>query len=144
MSFDECFAPFDKNDISTKYEEDVFYQKEDTFSFSDLCGLKGPAVVYLARKLICPEERTVFVQVGHSSPFTLWINGEKIAHRDCCDTFDAENVHLDNIKLSKGENTVLLRLTQINEDAKYSLIFSKRITCGTHYTDMAAVRPENF
>ena len=144
MSVDECFTPYREGDVSTKYEEDVFYQKEDSIRFSDLCGLKGPAVIYLARELVCPEDREVNIMLGHSAPFTLWINGEKLAERKCCDTFDAENVHIANVQLKRGTNRILLRLTQINEDAKYSLIFSRRITCGIHYTDMAAKRPEIF
>ncbi len=144
MSFDECFVPYNENDISTKYEETVYYQKEDSIRFSDICGLKGPAFVYLARELICPEQRELFVQIGHSSPFALWINGEKMTERKCCDTFDAENVHIAGVKLKAGVNKILLRLTQINEDAKYSMIFSRRNTCGEHYTDMAAVRPESW
>ena len=144
MSHDECFTPYDENDTATKYEESIFYQKEDSFKFSDICGLKGPAVIYLSRKLICPEDREMFLQIGHSAPFTLWINGEKMAERKCCDTFDAENVHLEKVKLFEGENKILLRITRINEDAKYSMIFSMRNTCGEHYTDLAAARPESW
>ena len=82
--------------------------------------------------------------IGQSAPFTLWINGEKLAERKSCDTFDFENVHLADVKLNKGVNKVLLRLTQVNDDAKYSLTFSRRATCGVHYTDLSAVRPEHF
>lgn len=142
MSFDECFTPYVKDDVSTKYEETVFYQKEDSFRFSDICGFKGPSVLYFARELVCPEDREVFIQIGHSSPFALWINGEKLAERKNRDTFDAENVHLAGVKLRTGTNKILLRLTRINEDAKYSLIFSKKNTCGEHYTDFSAIRPE--
>ena len=144
MSCDDCFKPLDLNDLTTKYEEDVFYQKEDSIRFSDLCGLRGPAVVYLARKIVCPEDRTLNIMIGHSSPFTLWINDEKCAERKCCDAFDFENIHLADIKLKKGVNKILLRLTQVNDDAKYSLTFSRKISCGAHYTDMAAVDPKFF
>ena len=144
MSVADCFAPLDVKDLSTKYEEDVFYQKEDSIRFSDLCGLRGPSVVYLARELVCPEDRTLNVMIGHSAPFALWINGEKLAERKTCDAFDFENVHLADVKLKKGTNTILFRLTQVNDDAKYSLTFSRRISCGIHYTDMAAIDPKAF
>jgi hypothetical protein len=144
MSYDDCFKALDVNDLTTKYEEDVFYQKEDSIRFSDLCGLRGPSVVYLAREIICPEERTLNIMIGHSAPFALWINGEKCAERKSCDAFDFENVHLADVKLNKGVNKVLFRLTQVNDDAKYSLTFSRRISCGAHYTDMAAVDPKFF
>jgi hypothetical protein len=69
---------------------------------------------------------------------------EKLAERKNCDTWDAENVHLADVKLKKGVNRVLLRLTRVNADAKYNLFFSKRATCGEHYTDLSATRPEFF
>ena len=144
MSHDACFSPLDASDLSTKYEEDVFYQREDSIRFSDLCGLRGPSVLYLARELISPEERTLSIMIGQSAPFALWINGEKLAERKSCDAFDFENVHLADVKLKKGVNRVLLRLTQVNDDAKYSLTFSRRAACGIHYTDLAAVCPEHF
>lgn len=144
MEHDACFSPLDVSNTSTKYEEDVFYQKEDSIRFSDLCGLRGPSVIYLARELICPEDRTLSVMIGHSAPFTLWINGEQAAERTACDAFDFENVHLEGVKLQKGVNKVLLRLTQVNDDAKYSLTFTRRATCGAHYTDLCAVDPKAF
>ena len=144
MSHDACFSPLDASDLSTKYEEDVFYQKEDSIRFSDLCGMRGPSVIYLARELVSPEDRVLSVMIGHSAPFALWINGEKCAERKECDAFDFENVHLEGVKLKKGVNKVLLRLTQVNDDAKYSLTFTRRATCGVHYTDMAAIDPKAF
>ena len=144
MSHDACFTAFDEKDLSTKYEEDVFYQKEDSIRFSALCGLRGPAVIYLAREVVCPEDRSVNLMVGHSAPFALWVNGEKLAERKTCDAFDFENVHIADVPLKKGVNKILFRLTQINDDTKYSLTFSRRISCGTHYTDMAAVDPKFF
>ncbi len=144
MGHDDCFSAFDENDLSTKYEEDIFYQKEDSIRFSDLCGLRGPAVIYLAREVVCPEDRTLNLMIGHSAPFALWINGEKCAERKSCDSFDFENVHLADVQLKKGVNKFLFRLTQVNDDAKYSLTFSRKISCGIHYTDLAAVNPQFF
>ena len=101
-------------------------------------------MVYLAREVVCPEDRNVCIMIGQSAPFTLWINSEKVAHKASCDAFDFENVHLADVPLKKGVNKVLLRLTQVNDDAKYSLTFSRRATCGIHYTDLAAVDPKFF
>jgi len=143
MAHDDCFTAYDPAK-ETAYEETVFYQHKDSFTMDDLYGFQGPSVAYLAREIVCPEDRTLFVQIGHSSPFTLWINGEKLAERKNCDTWDAENVHLADVKLKKGVNRVLLRLTRVNADAKYNLFFSKRATCGEHYTDLSALRPEFF
>jgi hypothetical protein len=87
---------------------------------------------------------TVCVQVGHSAPFALYINGEKIAERKVCDTWTAENVHVQGVQLRAGENRIVLRLTRVNADAKYNLIFSKGPTCATHYVCMGSVNPKCF
>lgn len=143
MAHDACFTPFDE-EADTAFEESVWYQKRDAFSLDELCGFRGPCVFYLSREVICPEDWEGFVQVGHSAPFCLWINGERMAERKNCDTWDAENVHLEGVKLHRGVNRVLLRLTRVNADAKFNLSFSNRSSCGTHYVELSAVRPEYF
>jgi len=140
VSHDDCFAPLG----TTDYEETVFYQTEDSFTMDDLFGFKGPCVAYLARKLVAPEDMEVCVQIGHSAPFALYINGDKIASRDNCDCWTAENVHIQNVKLKKGENKILMRLTRANSDAKYNVTFSDGPTCATHYVCFGAVDPKEF
>ncbi|MBO5756506.1 MAG: ADP-ribosylglycohydrolase family protein [Clostridia bacterium] len=137
----ELFAAPDQNG---KYVQEVFVQEQDSFTMDDLFGFKGPCVAYLSRVLLCPEDMEVCVQVGHSAPFVLYINGEKIAERKVCDTWTAENVHVQGVKLKKGENRIVLRLTRVNADAKYNLIFSKGPTCASHYVCMGSVNPKHF
>ncbi|MBQ7378929.1 MAG: ADP-ribosylglycohydrolase family protein [Clostridia bacterium] len=127
-----------------KYVEEVFVQEQDSFTMDDLFGFKGPCVAYLSRVMLCPEDMEVCVQVGHSAPFALYINGDLIAERKNCDTWTAENVHVQHVQLKKGENRVVLRLTRVNADAKYNLIFSKGPTCATHYVCMGSVNPYRF
>ena len=143
MTHDGCFTPYDP-DGDTKYEESVFYQPEDSFTMDDLFGFKGPCTAYLARELVAPEDMEVCLQIGHTSPFSLWINGELIARRDNCDTFDNENVHIRGVKLKKGVNRILWRLTRANSDAKYSLIFAEDVRCARNHVCFGAVRPEFF
>ena len=127
-----------------KYVEEVFVQEQDSFTMNDLFGFRGPCTAYLSRVLLCPENMECCVQIGHSAPFSLWINGKLIAERKCCDTWTAENVHVQGVKLQKGENRVVLRLTRVNADAKYNLIFSQGPTCATHYVCMGSVNPKAF
>ena len=141
LTEEELFRAPDQNG---KYVEEVFVQEQDSFTMDDLFGFKGPCTAYLSRILLCPEDMEVCVQVGHSAPFALWINGEKIAERKTCDTWTAENVHVQGVKLQKGENKIVLRLTRVNADAKYNLIFSKGPTCATHYVCMGSVNPRMF
>lgn len=137
-------ALFRAPDHNGKYVEEVFVQEQDSFTMDDLFGFKGPCVAYLSRVLLCPEDMEVCAQIGHSAPFALWINGQKIAERKCCDTWTAENVHVQGVKLKAGENRIVLRLTRVNADAKYNLIFSKGPTCATHYVCMGSVNPICF
>ena len=131
-------------DPNGRYVEDVFVQEEDSFTMDDLFGFTGPCTAYLSRILLCPEDMEVCAQIGHSAPFALYINGELIAERKTCDTWTAENVHVQGVKLQKGENRVVLRLTRVNADAKYNLIFSKGPTCASHYVCMGSVNPKMF
>ena len=143
LSAEELYAPLDPA-ADTKYEETLFSQREDSFRMEDIYGFSAPSVCYLVRGLISPAEETVCVQMGHSAPFALYINGALVCERDTCDTWDAENVHVQNIHIREGLNTVVLRLTRVNADTKYNLIFSEGATCATHITHYASVNPRFF
>ena len=143
MSMDELLKPLDLS-ADTKYEETLFSQPEDSFRLDDVYGFSAPSVCYLVRQFVSPVDETVCVQMGHSSPFALYINGKLICERDNCDTWDAENVHVANVSVKKGVNTIVLRLTRVNADAKYNLIFSEGETCATHVIHYASVNPMFF
>ena len=90
------------------------------------------------------EERTVCVQIGHSAPFSLYLNGERIAYRDHCDNWTGENVHLENVLLKKGENRLVLRMTRVNSDAKYNVTFFYGMTCAEHIVDLGSKNPNSW
>ncbi len=143
MTAADLFVPYDPA-ADLKYEETVFSQREDSFRLDDVYGFSAPSVCYLARELISPADETVCVQMGHSAPFALYINGKLVCERRTCDTWDAENVHVQNISIRKGINQVVLRLTRVNADAKYNLIFSEEATCATHVVHYASRNPRFF
>ena len=143
LSMDELVKPLDPK-ADTKYEETLFSQREDSFRLDDVYGFSAPSVCYLVRGLIAPADETVCVQMGHSAPFALYINGKLICERRECDTWDAENVHVANVTLKKGINSIVLRLTRVNADAKYNLIFSEGETCATHKVHYASLNPKFF
>lgn len=117
---------------------------EDSFRMEDFFGFRGPCVVYLSRMVVAPEDMTVCVQIGHTAPFAAYLNGEEIASRDFCDSWTAENVHLENIQLHKGDNLLTLRLTRVNDDAKFNIHFCKGMTCDAHYTTLASRNPRHW
>lgn len=141
---DTAFSPLRRDDTGTAYEETLFSQKEDSFRMDDICGMIGPSVIYLARELYAEADTEVCAQIGHSAPFALFINGKKIAERHNCDTWDAENVHIQHIQLHKGVNRILFRLTRVNADAKFNLTFSKGPTCADHFVEFGSVNPLLF
>ena len=143
LSMEELLKPLDLT-ADTKYEETLFAQREDSFRLDDVYGFSAPSVCYLVRGLESPVDETVCVQMGHSAPFALYINGKLICERDTCDTWDAENVHVPNVSIKKGVNSIVLRLTRVNADAKFNLIFSEGETCATHKVHYASVNPICF
>ena len=137
-------SPLDPEKSVTGYEETLFSQREDSFTVSDICGFQGPAVYYLVRGLVADEDDTVCVQLGHNCPVALYINGELICESKKCDWWDAENIHVQNVKLHKGVNSVVLRICEVTGNAKYNLIFSEGATCATHKLGYKSVNPLKF
>ncbi len=127
----EPFTPGYNGKTVSKY----FYRRFDTFDISDFSGFSGPSVFYLSQIITSPSERDAYLQIGRTAPVAVWWNGEKIGERRDCTTFTKENVHL-KVRLNKGENRLVLRLTKANADAKFSVIFSKGATCADHLTDL--------
>ena len=141
---DELFEPLVEDDTSKKYETRLISIPEDSFVMDDLFGFKGPCAAYLSRVISVREDVEVCVQIGYSSPFKLILNGETIAERENCDNWTAENVHLEKIKLRKGDNRLVLRMTRANSDAKYNVTFSKGMACAEHIVGIVSKNPYKF
>ena len=143
MSPEELDTPLDP-EADTRYEETLFSQRQDSFTMEDICGFRGPSVVYLVRELVSPCEEEVCVQLGHSAPVALWINGQLVAERTGCDCWDAENIHVQHIPIHQGVNRVILRLTRVNGDAKFNLTFATGACCASHILHYSSVNPRFF
>ena len=143
MGQDELFTPLDPA-ADTEYEETLFSQRQDSFRMEDICAFRGPSVIYLARELVSPADEEVCVQLGYSAPVSLWINGVLICESTACDNWDAENLHVQHVKIRRGINRVVLRLTRINGDAKFNLTFAEGATCAAHILHYASRNPRYF
>ena len=144
LSESELFTPLCDSDANGIYEQTLISQPEDSFQMSDFYEFQGPCSAYMSRILVAPEDMEVYIQIGHTSPFTLYINSEEVARRDYCDTFTAENVHIGPVKLKCGENRLVMRITRVNSDCKYNIIFSKGLTMEEHYVSLASKNPYKF
>lgn len=143
LSPDECFSA----DINAGYEKaevSIFNMCKDSFELKEITGFDGPCVMYMCRRLISPENMSVCIQIGHTSPYSLFINGALVSSRKNCDTWTSENVHLKDISLKKGKNDIVLRITKVNADCKYNMIFSRGETCAEHYVCFGSENPALF
>jgi len=138
-------------DVDTDYAGDTLFEPaeperlivipQDSFTMDDLFGFRGPCAAYLSRIIVSDEERSLFLNVGYSSPFALYLNGELIARRDNFDNWTAENVHIPDVILRKGENCLVLRMTRANADAKYNVTFTYGMTCCEHVVGLKSRNP---
>ncbi|MBQ7902059.1 MAG: ADP-ribosylglycohydrolase family protein [Clostridia bacterium] len=144
VSPEELFEPLDDNRASCVYEQSLVNIPEDSFCLGDFFEFKGPCVAYMSRVIVADSDTDAYVQIGHSAPFALYINGKLAAQRDYCDNWTAENVHLEPIRLNKGENQVVLRATRVNADAKFNVTFSRGISMKAHIVSLASKNPYKF
>lgn len=138
-------------DTATDYAGDTLFDAaaperlvsipQDSFTMGDLFGFRGPCAAYVSRIIECEEDMELFLNVGYSSPFALYLNGELIAKRDNFDNWTAENVHIDGVKLKKGENKLALRMTRANADAKYNVTFCLGMTCSEQLVGLKSKNP---
>ena len=144
ISEKELFTPLTDTWESPVYEQSLFHLAGDSFSMDDLFPFKGPCVAYLSRIIIAPEDMECFLNIGYSSPFSMWLNGELITSRDNFDNWTAENVHLDGVKLKSGENKLVVRMTRANSDTKMNVQFTLGIACKEHIVWLASKNPYKF
>ena len=140
----ELFEPLRDDRVSRVYEQSLANVPQDSFRLEDFFGFKGPCVAYFSRILMAGADSEVCIQIGHTSPFSLYVNGKLLARRDTCDNWTAENVHLERIPLHKGENRIVLRVTRVNADAKFNVTFSKGMTCAEHIVALVSKNPYKF
>jgi len=114
---------------------------EDRFRLEGLTGWQGPCAVYLARRLLSPADRTVFLQLGHSGPFRLWVNGTVVSEKYGCGWWTNENTHVPGVALKKGENLLVWKVVRPGEASAFSMVFSETISCSNHYDDFASANP---
>ncbi len=100
--------------IVPAYERDVDPTK--------LIGLTGAYCCYLARTVISPEAREVYLVIGNNDGFRLYLNGELVAEEDECVMWAPFN-NAYRVSLKKGPNQLLLKLLKRREGLRFTLGF---------------------
>lgn len=114
--------------------------KTDRFCFEDFMGFAGPCTVYMTRSIWSDEEQTVFMQIGHSDRFRLYLNGELLAGSDITECWTPENLHVVGVKLKKGANSLVLKLNRsTNAASDFSVMFTHGGPCTEMHTDLGSV-----
>ena len=106
---------------------------EDCFKLSDIIEYKGSCTVYMIRELISDSDKTAVINIGHSAPFRLWVNGELISRSDECGWWTAENKHTGEVKLHKGINKIVLKAAKVGQNDTFSIFFNDGLFSNHHY-----------
>lgn len=93
---------------------------EHEIDLSHLIGLRGPYCAYLARTVISPDERSVYLMVGNNDGYRLYLNGQKVGEMDES-TWWAPFNNAHKVKLRAGENQLLVKLLKRGDDLKFTL-----------------------
>ncbi|HEY64660.1 MAG TPA: ADP-ribosylglycohydrolase family protein [Caldilineae bacterium] len=93
---------------------------EHEIDLSRLVGLRGPYCAYLARTIISPEDRPVYIVIGNNDGYRLYLNGELIAEVDEYVWWAPfNNVH--RAQLRQGPNHLLVKLLKRGDELKFTL-----------------------
>ena len=101
----------------------LVYTAEDLIRISDLITYQGPCVIYMAHSFISSNERNCRLHIGCSDGFSLWMNGESIAEREDAGWWTAENIHIQNVHIKQGINTVAVCLKRHSSDSCFNFTF---------------------
>ena len=93
---------------------------EQRVDVTDLVGLRGAYVVYLARTVVSPEDRDAHLVVGNNDAYRIWLNGERIGEADECVWWTPFNAGWP-VRLKAGANRLLVKLVKRGERLDFSL-----------------------
>ncbi len=113
---------------------------EDCFSLSEFVKYKGSCCVYMIRELVSDEEKTAVVNIGHSAPYKLWINGKLISKSEECVWWTAENKHTEEVKIKKGVNKIVLKAARVGQNDTFNIFFNDGLFSNHHYNYSSKVK----
>ncbi len=83
-------------------------------------GLRGPLVAYLARTVISPDERDVFIGVGNTDGYRLWVNGELVGEANetvWWTPFNGQHA----AHFVAGDNEIVLKMMRPRDEVQFTL-----------------------
>ncbi len=93
---------------------------EHEIDLTRLIGLRGPYCAYLARTIVSPDERPIYLVVGNNDGYRLYLNDELVAEVDEY-TWWAPFNNVHPVTLRPGPNRLLVKLLKRGDDLKFTL-----------------------
>lgn len=100
-----------------------------------LLPFDGQAAYFFKETIVLERDVTVDLQLGLSTPAEMWINGDSVVKYGTCTRYTPEAAHVFGVRLHRGENEILVRVSVINKDARFSFDFLEKGPCSNHFTD---------
>jgi len=118
--------------------------RERSVELAQVTRLEGACVAYLARTIISPAEREVYLVVGNNDGYRLYLNGELVGEADEQVWWTPfNNTHA--VRLRAGENHLLVALVKRGDQLHWSLGVREAVRQGQNMndwcTDLSDVNP---
>lgn len=94
--------------------------RERSVEMEQVTGLEGEYVAYLARTIVCPDERQVHLVVGNNDGYRLYLNGELVGQADEQPWWTPFN-NCHTVRFRTGDNQLLVALMKRGDNLKWSL-----------------------
>jgi hypothetical protein len=104
---------------------------EHEIDLSRLVGLRGPFCAYLARTVICPEDRDAWLVVGNNDAFRIYLNGQQVGEMNETVWWAPFN-NAYPVRLRAGENRLLVKLLKRGDEQRFTLGFRETKRAGHH------------
>ena len=101
-------------------EPAVIPSHEHEINLNSIVGLRGAYCAYLSRTIISPDDRSIYLVVGNSDSFRLYLNNELIGESDECVWWAPFN-NSYKVNLRQGTNDVVVKLLKHNNDHRFTL-----------------------
>ncbi|MHA6481351.1 ADP-ribosylglycohydrolase family protein [Paenibacillus sp. strain BS8-2] len=93
---------------------------EDKLPIEDYFQLAGQYCLYLEQELLSPDARVIWLVIGNSDGFKLWVNGELYLAKDETRLWTPYN-NAVRVKLQTGSNRVTLKLLKRTKELEFSI-----------------------
>ncbi|HYF50319.1 MAG TPA: ADP-ribosylglycohydrolase family protein [Planctomycetota bacterium] len=130
VALDRDYLPEPKVDTSALFSEvgrkigtpPILVSREHDIAVEKLVGLSGALCAYLSRTVYSQDDREVFLVVGNTDSFRVYLNGERVAEENETMPWSPFN-NSYKVKLKKGANQLLLKLLRRSDQMKFTLGF---------------------